>query len=38
MDALERKPAKRWDAVVEKIVLAVAAAMVSFWLARLGMG
>ena len=38
VDALERKPAKRWDAVVEKIVLAVAAAMVSFWLARLGMG
>ena len=37
VDALEDKPAKRWDALVEKIVWAVAAAVVAFVLGRVGM-
>jgi chromosome segregation ATPase len=31
--ALEEKPAKRWDALVEKIVWAIAAALIGFVLA-----
>lgn len=35
--ALEEKPAKRWDALVDKIVWAVAAALIGFVLAQLGL-
>lgn len=35
--ALEEKPAKRWDDLVDKIVWAVAAAFVGFVLAQLGL-
>lgn len=34
---LETKPAKRWDALVDKIIWAVAAAIVGFLLARIGL-
>ena len=34
---LEEKPAKRWDALVDKIVWAVAAALIGFVLAQLGL-
>ena len=37
VEAIEQKPAKRWDSVVEKIILAVVSAAVAFLLARLGM-
>ena len=35
--ALEEKPAKRWDALMDKIVWAVAAALIGFALAQLGL-
>ena len=34
---LEEKPAKRWDSLVDKIIWAVAAALIGFVLARLGL-
>lgn len=34
--ALEVKPAKRWDAVVDKVLLVVIGAVVAFMLAKLG--
>lgn len=34
---LEEKPAKRWDALVDKIVWAIAAAMIGFVLAQVGL-
>ena len=34
---LESKPAKRWDALVEKIILTVAAALIGFALAQIGL-
>lgn len=37
LEALEQKPAKRWDDFVDKIVWAVAAAVISFILARIGL-
>lgn len=37
VDALEEKPAKRWDAVVDKIVWAVLAALIAFLLGRIGL-
>ena len=33
---LERKPAKRWDGLVDKIITAIAAALVGFVLAHIG--
>lgn len=36
--ALEAKPGKRWDATVDKVILAVVAALVGFVLAQLGVG
>jgi hypothetical protein len=36
--ALEAKPAKRWDALVEKVVWAVVAAVVGYLLAQIGLG
>ena len=35
--ALEEKPAKRWDALMDKIVWAVAAALIGFVLAQVGL-
>lgn len=35
--ALEEKPAKRWDGLVDKIVWAVAAALIGFVLAQWGL-
>ncbi len=35
---LEAKPAKRWDKFVEKIITALAAAVVGYILAKLGLG
>ena len=34
---LEEKPAKRWDGLVDKIVWAIAAALIGFVLAQLGL-
>jgi t-SNARE complex subunit (syntaxin) len=34
---LEEKPAKRWDALVDKLVWAIAAAMIGFVLAQVGL-
>jgi chromosome segregation ATPase len=35
--ALEEKPAKRWDALVDKVVWAIAAALIGFALAQVGL-
>lgn len=35
--ALEQKPAKRWDGLVEKAIWAVVAAVIAFLLGRLGL-
>lgn len=35
--ALEEKPAKRWDSLVDKIVWAIAAALIGFVLAQAGL-
>lgn len=37
VEALEQKPAKRWDGLVEKALWAVAAAVIAFLLARIGL-
>ena len=37
VDALEAKPAKRWDSLMEKTAWAVAAAVIAFLLGRLGL-
>ena len=37
VDELEEKPAKRWDAVVDKVVWAVLAAVITFLLGRIGL-
>ena len=34
---LEEKPAKRWDSLVDKIVWAIAAALIGFVLAQMGL-
>ena len=36
LTALEQEPAKRWKAVVEKVILTVVAALVGFVLAQIG--
>lgn len=35
--ALEAKPAKRWESIVEKVIWAVVAALVGFLLAKIGL-
>jgi predicted nucleic acid-binding Zn-ribbon protein len=35
--ALEEKPGKRWDGLIDKIVWAIAAALIGFALAQLGL-
>lgn len=37
VDAIEAKPAKRWDAIVDKLIWAVLAALVAFMLGRVGL-
>ena len=37
LEALESKPGKRWDGLVEKAVWAVLAAVIAFLLARVGL-
>ena len=37
VDKLEEKPAKKWDGLVDKIVWAVAAALIGFVLAQIGL-
>lgn len=36
--AMEQKPAKRWDSLVDKIIWAIVAAIIGFMLARIGLG
>ena len=38
VDALELKPGKRWESIVEKIIWSVAGAIIAFVLARIGIG
>ena len=38
VDALELKPGKRWESIVDKIIWAVAGAIIAFVLARIGIG
>ena len=37
VDKLEEKPAKRWDGLVDKIIWAVAATLLGFVLAQIGL-
>ena len=37
VEALEAKPGKRWEGLVEKAIWAVAAAVIAFLLARVGL-
>lgn len=37
VDALERKPAKRWDNIVDKSIWAITASVIAFILGRLGL-
>jgi tetrahydromethanopterin S-methyltransferase subunit G len=36
VDALETKPAKRWDGLIDNIILVIAGAIVGFLLTKLG--
>lgn len=38
VEVLEQKPAKRWEGIVEKILGAIAAGVIGFLLAQLGLG
>lgn len=38
VDALERRPARRWEGMVDKVILVLVTALVTFLLARLGVG
>ena len=37
VDDLEKKPGKRWESMVEKVIWAVAAAIIAFMLGRIGL-
>lgn len=37
VDLLEKKPAKRWESIVEKVIWAVAAAVIAFMLGKMGL-
>ncbi len=37
VDEQQSKPAKRWDGIVEKVIMLIVAALVGFVLARLGL-
>ena len=34
---IESKPAKRWESIVDKIILTIAAAIIGFFLSRIGL-
>ena len=36
VEEIKEKPGKRWDGLVEKIILTIAAAVVGFFLAKMG--
>ena len=38
VDALEMKPAKRWDGLVDKLVWGIVGAVLAFMLAQIGIG
>lgn len=38
VEALERKPAKRWESVTERIITTLAAALLGFILSQIGIG
>ena len=38
LEALEQKPAKKWESFVDKVVWALAAALIAFVLSYLGLG
>ena len=38
VETLERKPGKRWEGIVDKMLVAAAAALVGFFLAQMGLG
>ena len=38
VESITNKSAKRWDGLVDKIILTIAAAVIGFVLARLGLG
>lgn len=38
VEAIEQKPAKKWDGLVEKVVWALVAAAITFILTRIGLG
>jgi len=37
VDIMEKKPAKRWEGIVDKAIWAVLAAVIAFLLARIGL-
>ncbi len=37
VDVIEKKPAKRWEGIVEKVLWAVCAAVIAFLLGRIGL-
>lgn len=37
IDEIKEKPGKRWDSLVDKIILTIAAAVVGFFLAKFGL-
>ena len=38
VEALEKKPAKRWETIVDKLIWAILAAVVTFVMSRIGIG
>ena len=38
VDGLERKPGRRWEALVEKLILVTASAVITYLLTRVGIG
>ena len=38
VEAIEQKPAKKWDGLVEKVIWALVAAAITFILSRIGVG
>lgn len=38
VETLEKKPAKRWESVVEKIILTIVGAIVGYLLVKVGLG
>lgn len=38
VEVLEQKPAKRWESVIEKVIISIVSAIMAFLLAKLGLG